>query len=68
MSVDIFKRSVMMEEETFSLRSLEQSTTDCVLIFCVCGFAGLWLGVEWDQPDRGKHNGSHSGVQYFTCK
>ncbi|XP_075904862.1 tubulin-specific chaperone E [Nelusetta ayraudi] len=29
---------------------------------------GLWLGVEWDQPDRGKHNGSHSGVQYFTCR
>lgn len=31
-------------------------------------FADLWLGVEWDQPDRGKHNGSHSGVQYFTCR
>uniref|UniRef100_A0A8C5NDD2 Tubulin-specific chaperone E n=1 Tax=Gouania willdenowi TaxID=441366 RepID=A0A8C5NDD2_GOUWI len=29
---------------------------------------GLWLGVEWDNPDRGKHNGSHEGVQYFTCR
>lgn len=29
--------------------------------------AGLWLGVEWDKPDRGKHDGSHEGVQYFTC-
>uniref|UniRef100_A0A8C5NDA1 Tubulin-specific chaperone E n=1 Tax=Gouania willdenowi TaxID=441366 RepID=A0A8C5NDA1_GOUWI len=28
----------------------------------------LWLGVEWDNPDRGKHNGSHEGVQYFTCR
>uniref|UniRef100_A0A674EGT1 Tubulin-specific chaperone E n=1 Tax=Salmo trutta TaxID=8032 RepID=A0A674EGT1_SALTR len=28
--------------------------------------AGLWLGVEWDNPDRGKHNGSHEGVHYFT--
>ncbi|XP_071368632.1 tubulin-specific chaperone E-like, partial [Centroberyx affinis] len=30
--------------------------------------AGLWLGVEWDNPDRGKHDGSHDGVQYFTCR
>ncbi|XP_076001595.1 tubulin-specific chaperone E [Genypterus blacodes] len=29
--------------------------------------AGLWLGVEWDNPDRGKHDGSHEGTQYFTC-
>jgi dynactin complex subunit len=26
---------------------------------------GLWLGVEWDEPRRGKHNGSVEGVQYF---
>uniref|UniRef100_A0A8C8GUD0 Tubulin-specific chaperone E n=1 Tax=Oncorhynchus tshawytscha TaxID=74940 RepID=A0A8C8GUD0_ONCTS len=30
--------------------------------------AGLWLGVEWDNPDRGKHDGSHEGVHYFTCR
>ncbi|XP_056136091.1 tubulin-specific chaperone E isoform X2 [Lampris incognitus] len=30
--------------------------------------AGLWLGVEWDNPERGKHDGGHEGVQYFTCK
>lgn len=30
--------------------------------------AGLWLGVEWDSPDRGKHNGTHEGVQYFSCR
>lgn len=29
---------------------------------------GEWLGVEWDDPSRGKHSGSHEGVQYFTCK
>lgn len=28
---------------------------------------GVWLGVEWDNPDRGKHDGSHEGVRYFTC-
>ncbi|KAM9857493.1 tubulin-specific chaperone E [Aulostomus maculatus] len=30
--------------------------------------SGLWLGVEWDEPERGKHDGSHEGVQYFTCR
>ncbi|XP_070778668.1 tubulin-specific chaperone E [Enoplosus armatus] len=30
--------------------------------------AGLWLGVEWDNSERGKHDGSHDGVQYFTCR
>ncbi|KAI3353597.1 hypothetical protein L3Q82_020123, partial [Scortum barcoo] len=30
--------------------------------------AGLWIGVEWDNPERGKHDGSHDGVQYFTCR
>uniref|UniRef100_A0A3P9MFD2 Tubulin-specific chaperone E n=1 Tax=Oryzias latipes TaxID=8090 RepID=A0A3P9MFD2_ORYLA len=29
--------------------------------------SGLWLGVEWDNPERGKHDGSHNGVQHFTC-
>ncbi|XP_052425743.1 tubulin-specific chaperone E isoform X1 [Carassius gibelio] len=29
---------------------------------------GLWLGVEWDDPERGKHDGSHEGVRYFTCR
>ncbi|XP_074846244.1 tubulin-specific chaperone E isoform X2 [Carettochelys insculpta] len=29
---------------------------------------GLWLGVEWDNPQRGKHNGSHEGIQYFKCR
>ncbi|XP_075059418.1 tubulin-specific chaperone E isoform X2 [Mixophyes fleayi] len=28
---------------------------------------GLWLGVEWDNPLRGKHDGSHKGTRYFTC-
>lgn len=28
---------------------------------------GVWLGVEWDDRQRGKHDGSHEGVQYFSC-
>ncbi|CAM9824783.1 unnamed protein product [Lampetra fluviatilis] len=29
---------------------------------------GLWFGVEWDNPERGKHDGSHGGVRYFHCQ
>ena len=28
---------------------------------------GEWLGVEWDDPRRGKHDGEHEGVRYFKC-
>jgi dynactin complex subunit len=30
--------------------------------------AGTWLGVEWDEPSRGKHDGSHAGVRYFSTR
>lgn len=33
----------------------------------VQGKQGQWLGVEWDDPLRGKHSGTHEGVEYFTC-
>ena len=29
---------------------------------------GQWVGVDWDDPTRGKHNGEKDGVQYFTCR
>ncbi|KAM8952944.1 tubulin-specific chaperone E [Pelodytes ibericus] len=29
--------------------------------------SGLWLGVEWDNPLRGKHDGTHEGTKYFSC-
>lgn len=31
----------------------------------IAGQAGVWIGVEWDDPSRGKHDGSHNGVSYF---
>ncbi|KAG7141982.1 Tubulin-specific chaperone E like protein [Verticillium longisporum] len=33
----------------------------------VVGTTGTWLGVEWDDPSRGKHDGHHKGVRYFDC-
>ncbi|CED82065.1 Beta-tubulin folding cofactor E [Phaffia rhodozyma] len=42
---------------------------------CTVRFEGLvqgtdkpWLGVEWDDPSRGKHDGEKDGVRYFTCR
>lgn len=34
----------------------------------VQGTKGEWLGVEWDDPTRGKHAGEHQGIKYFECK
>lgn len=31
------------------------------------GTKGLWLGVEWDDPHRGKHDGRHAGHRIFKC-
>ncbi|KAM0329982.1 hypothetical protein ACHAQA_004151 [Verticillium albo-atrum] len=33
----------------------------------VAGTTGTWLGVEWDDPSRGKHDGHHKGTRYFEC-
>lgn len=32
------------------------------------GTSQEWLGVEWDEPSRGKHDGSHKDKRYFKCK
>lgn len=34
----------------------------------VAGTQKEWLGVEWDDPSRGKHDGMHEGVRYFECR
>ncbi|XP_047999954.1 tubulin-specific chaperone E [Leguminivora glycinivorella] len=31
----------------------------------VQGYKGIWYGVEWDDPARGKHDGSVDDIQYF---
>ncbi|XP_061401889.1 tubulin-specific chaperone E-like [Musca vetustissima] len=31
----------------------------------VLGYQGTWLGIEWDDPKRGKHNGTIDGKHYF---
>lgn len=29
---------------------------------------GTWLGVDWDDPTRGKHSGTHEGKKYFSTR
>ncbi|KAJ3889458.1 hypothetical protein GG344DRAFT_51574 [Lentinula edodes] len=29
---------------------------------------GIWLGIEWDNPDRGKHDGVKDDKRYFSCR
>ncbi|KAF6214267.1 hypothetical protein GE061_009007 [Apolygus lucorum] len=29
---------------------------------------GTWLGVDWDDPSRGKHDGIHGGHRYFQAR
>lgn len=31
----------------------------------VQGYKGIWYGVEWDNAERGKHDGSVDEIQYF---
>lgn len=28
----------------------------------------IWIGVEWDDPSRGKHSGEHQSKRYFQCR
>lgn len=32
------------------------------------GHKSTWLGIEWDEPERGKHDGSVQGVGYFSTR
>ena len=33
----------------------------------VAGQKGEWVGVEWDDVSRGKHDGNTGGHKYFEC-
>ena len=33
----------------------------------VKGQEGTWVGLEWDDTSRGKHDGTTGGVKYFSC-
>lgn len=34
----------------------------------VDGYTDTWLGIDWDDPERGKHNGTVKEKHYFETK
>ena len=51
-------------------RVLVEPNGDAALVLFtgpVAGTDGTWLGVQFDAPNRGKHDGTHEGVRYFSC-
>lgn len=32
------------------------------------GYPGVWLGVDWESAERGKHDGTVKGIQYFSTR
>ncbi|KAJ8950146.1 hypothetical protein NQ314_007999 [Rhamnusium bicolor] len=32
------------------------------------GHPGVWLGIDWDDVERGKHNGTVNGIHYFQTQ
>nr|XP_036583515.1 tubulin-specific chaperone [Colletotrichum truncatum]KAF6792558.1 tubulin-specific chaperone [Colletotrichum truncatum] len=48
-------------------RSYDGALCTVRYIGSVAGTSGTWLGVEWDDSGRGKHDGQHKDVRYFTC-
>ncbi|KRT85029.1 hypothetical protein AMK59_1955, partial [Oryctes borbonicus] len=33
----------------------------------VDGYSSTWLGIDWDDSERGKHDGNVNGKRYFTA-
>lgn len=58
-----------MDSQFYPGQRLSYSSQLCTERYygAVDGTSGLWLGVEWDDPSRGKHSGEHQGTRYFTC-
>lgn len=32
------------------------------------GYDGNWVGIDWDNPQRGKHDGFVKGKRYFQAR
>ena len=50
------------------VETLDGNRGFCRYVGPVVGQTGIWVGVEWDDQTRGKHDGCHDGKRYFECK
>ncbi|KAK3624041.1 hypothetical protein LTR56_021236 [Elasticomyces elasticus] len=48
--------------------SLKGQSLTIKYVGSVHGKSGDWLGVEWDDVSRGKHDGVHEGKKYLECR
>lgn len=48
--------------------SYDGSLCTVCYIGVLAGTKGDWLGVEWDDTTRGKHDGTHKGQRIFACR
>ncbi|VDP16997.1 unnamed protein product [Soboliphyme baturini] len=70
-SIDVRLPQTKIEAKTsltIGSRVRKRNATGTVLyIGTVQGYQGEWIGVDWDDPKRGKHDGSIGGVRYFKA-
>ena len=59
----------MASPDLYVGRRLSFDGQRCTVRYCgpVEGTKGLWIGVEWDDSTRGKHNGYHNDKKVFKC-
>ncbi|CAG8480640.1 10838_t:CDS:10 [Acaulospora morrowiae] len=53
---DLLKKRILIEDQFATVRYVGPVPP-----------RGEWIGVEWDNASRGKHDGVHDQVRYFTC-
>jgi hypothetical protein len=60
----------MSEMDAYIGQRLSLKSQTCTVRYMgpVADKQGQWLGVEWDDASRGKHDGTHQGVSYFKCR
>lgn len=65
---DLFNTTMASTDRYVGQRlSIKAQTCTIRYVGTVANKDGQWLGVEWDDTSRGKHNGTHEGIAYFTC-
>ncbi|KAK2167203.1 hypothetical protein LSH36_31g04030 [Paralvinella palmiformis] len=65
----MFKTDKTMEHISIGSRiECEEHIATVLYVGEVPGTKGIWLGVEWDDPTRGKHDGTHEGIRYFKTE
>lgn len=47
---------------------VERERATVAYVGAVEGFVGTWVGLDWDDPHRGKHDGTVKGRRYFQTR